>query len=79
MTSLDHEDLGRLMADVARGWAVSSDLDTTLRGITDTAVSMIPGADSADILVIAERKRFESHAATSDVPEQMDALSAASR
>jgi GAF domain-containing protein len=73
MTSLDHEDLGRLMADVARGWAVSSDLDTTLRGITDTAVSMIPGADSADILMIVG-KRFESHGSTSDLPEQMDAL-----
>ncbi|MEU2002893.1 GAF and ANTAR domain-containing protein [Rhodococcus sp. NPDC019627] len=74
MSSLDHEDLGRLMADVARDWAVSSDLDSTLRGITDTAISMIPGADSADILMIAAGKRFESHAATSDLPEQMDAL-----
>lgn len=77
MADLDRDRLSRTMAELARSLdGAGTDLDTTLRRITTAAVELIPGTDSADVLVITGRGKFESHAATSQLPPQIDALQA---
>ncbi|MBM7459389.1 GAF and ANTAR domain-containing protein [Rhodococcus coprophilus] len=77
MTAFDHDSLGRAMAAFARSLdSGGTDLESTLRHVTAAAVDLIPGADSADILTITGRKKFESHAATSRMPDEMDSLQA---
>jgi hypothetical protein len=66
--------MSRRMAELARSLAASADMDTQLRRVTDSAVELIPGADCADVLMIAGRKEFRSYAATSEVPLTLDSL-----
>lgn len=75
MADLNPDPLIRRMAELARSFdGAGADLDTTLQRITAAAVELIPGTDSADVLVITGRRKFESHAATSKLPPQIDAL-----
>lgn len=77
MNEYDRGSLGRAMAEFARTLdAQGADLDATLQHTTNAAVEMIPGAESADILTITGRRKFESHAATSQMPGTMDTLQA---
>ncbi|NGP05723.1 ANTAR domain-containing protein [Rhodococcus sp. 14C212] len=63
-----------MMAELARSWTAPTDLDGTLERVTRAAVELIPGADSADILTLAGHGRYESHASTSALPAELDAL-----
>jgi len=77
MADLNPDRLSRRMAELARSLdGAGRDLDTTLQRITAAAVEIIPGTDSADVLVITGRGKFESHAATSQLPPRIDALQA---
>jgi len=76
VNDFDHDHLGTLMADLARSWTVPTDLNSTLCSVTQAAVELIPGADSADILTTAGRRKYESHAATSALPANLDRLQA---
>jgi GAF domain-containing protein len=77
MTDPNPERLSRTMADLARSFdSAGTDLDTSLQRITNAAVELVPGAGSADVLVIAGRGKCESHAATSRLPLRIDALQA---
>ncbi|MFC9553817.1 GAF and ANTAR domain-containing protein [Rhodococcus sp. NPDC056960] len=42
--------------------------------MTAAAVASVSGADSAGILVVKSKKTFASHAGTSELPEQLDAV-----
>lgn len=71
------ERLSRTIAELARSFEhVSADLEAVLQRITTAAVELIPGTDSADILVITSGGQFDSYAATSQMPLQIDALQA---
>ncbi|BAH51428.1 GAF domain-containing protein [Rhodococcus opacus] len=76
MNAFDHQGLGPLMAELARSWTAPADAESTLRGVTDAAVELISGADSADILTIPGHGRYHSHASTSALPAELDALQA---
>ncbi|QHE73767.1 hypothetical protein GFS60_07431 (plasmid) [Rhodococcus sp. WAY2] len=67
-------DLGTVMADLARSLSTPGDLDGILRRVTAATVSVIPGTDCADVLMISGRKKFESLAPTSDLPPQLDTV-----
>jgi hypothetical protein len=60
------------MADLTETASHSTDIDTTLRGVTGACVDLIQGTDSADILVISESDRYQSLAATSELPRHLD-------
>lgn len=76
MNGFDHKTLGTMMAELARSWTAPPDFEHTLHAVTTAAVELIPGADSADILTIAGRRRFESLAPTSALPADLDAVQA---
>lgn len=62
------------MADLARNVASPSSVDDVLADVTKTAVELIPGADSAGILMIRKGGKFDSLAGTDDLPHQLDVL-----
>lgn len=64
--------LRRTMADLTETASHSTDIDTTLRGVTGACVDLIQGTDSADILVISESDQYQSLAATSELPRHLD-------
>ncbi|QSE86862.1 GAF and ANTAR domain-containing protein (plasmid) [Rhodococcus koreensis] len=76
VNDFDHDRLGVLMSDLVRSWTAPTDLNSTLCAVTQAAVDLIPGADSADILTIAGRHHYESHAPTSAVPADLDRVQA---
>lgn len=76
MNDFDHDSLGVMMADLARSWTAPSDLGGTLRNVTKAAVDLIPGADSADILTITGRRKYDSFAPTSALPAELDSVQA---
>jgi len=63
------------LASLAEGVSAAQSIDDSLRAVTTAVVDLLDGADSADILVIAGRKKqFRSYAATSALPRRMDDL-----
>ena len=69
----DH-DLAVRMADLARAVAVPLNVEGVLSGVTAAAVEMIPGADTAGVLLIAKGGKFDSLAGTSNLPHELDEL-----
>ncbi|MFC9362735.1 GAF and ANTAR domain-containing protein [Rhodococcus sp. NPDC057014] len=76
MDDFDHASLGAIMAELARSWTAPTDVDHILHAVTQAAVDLIPGADSADILTISSRHKFHSLASTSALPADLDAVQA---
>ncbi|AYJ47992.1 GAF and ANTAR domain-containing protein [Rhodococcus sp. P1Y] len=67
-------DLGRALADATRGFFRPGSVEDTFRAVTESVTSLLAGADCADVLIIAGRNKFQSHAATSDLPVRLDVL-----
>jgi GAF domain-containing protein len=62
------------MADLARAIAGPQTAEAVLREVTTAAVEVIPGVDTAGILLIKGRGNFESLAGTDEVPHELDEL-----
>ena len=62
------------MAELARTVAAPRSLDEILSEVTASAVDLIPGVDTAGILLISKGGKFESLAGTSDLPHELDEL-----
>lgn len=60
------------MAELARAVAVPKPAEEILAEVTSAAVELIPGAETAGILMITKGGKFESHAGTSDLPHELD-------
>ena len=60
------------MADLARALAPPRSIEDILAEVTAAAVELIDGVDTAGILVIKDDGGFDSLAATSEVPHQLD-------
>jgi hypothetical protein len=60
------------LAGMARSLTGQRDLEGVLCAVTEAAVGLIPGVESADILTISGKNTFESHAATSQLPVELD-------
>ena len=68
-------DLSGAMARVARQLQEEhGDIEGTLQAVTSLAVGTVPNAEECSISYVIGRKRVEPRAATSELPEKLDAL-----
>jgi GAF domain-containing protein len=74
MASPQNYDLAQRMAELARAVAAPRSMEDVLSDVTAAAKELIPGTDTAGVLLIAKGGRFETLAATSDLPHQLDEL-----
>jgi GAF domain-containing protein len=62
------------MAELARASAAPRSVDDVLSDVTAAARELIPGADTAGVLLVGKNGRFESLAGTSELPHRLDQL-----
>jgi GAF domain-containing protein len=74
MVEAKQHDLAMRMAELARASAAPRSVNDVLADVTTTASELIPGVDSAGILLIGKGGRFESLAGTTDLPHRLDEL-----
>lgn len=74
MAELSRHDLAVRMADLARAVATPRTVEEILAGVTAAATELVPGVDTAGVLLIGERGKWESLAGTSDLPHELDEL-----
>lgn len=67
-------DLAQRMAELARSVASPKTVQEILEDVTSTAQELIPGADTAGVLLLVRGGQFESLATTSDMPHKLDEL-----
>jgi GAF domain-containing protein len=67
-------DLARRMAELAQASAAPRRVEEVLSGVTATALELIPGADTAGVLLVGKGGKFDSLAGTDDLPHQLDEL-----
>jgi GAF domain-containing protein len=70
---MNHE-LALRMAELARSLVPKPSLDTILEEVTAAAVDLIPGVNTAGILLLERGGKFSSLATTSELPHQLDIL-----
>ncbi|OBI80400.1 GAF and ANTAR domain-containing protein [Mycobacterium asiaticum] len=73
MTSDKHQ-LAKRMATLAQTVALPNKVDDILATVTATAVELIPGADTAGVLLIRANGKFESVGDVTELPAKLDAL-----
>jgi GAF domain-containing protein len=69
-----NHDLAQRMAELARASAAPRSLNDVLSDVTSATQELIPGVDTAGVLLIGSRGKFESLASTSALPQQLDEL-----
>jgi hypothetical protein len=74
MTQPQNHDLALRMAELARTVAAPHSLEDILAGVTAAAKELIPGVDTAGVLLIGKGGKFESLAGTSELPYLLDEL-----
>jgi GAF domain-containing protein len=74
MTSPRNHDLAQRMAELARAAAAPRSVEDVLLDVTSAAKELIPGADTAGVLLIGKAGKFDSVAGTSDLPHLLDEL-----
>ncbi len=62
------------MAELARASAAPRSVEEVLEDVTSTAKELIPGVDTAGVLLLARGGKFESLAGTSELPGRLDEL-----
>lgn len=74
MVELSRHELAVRMAELARALAAPRSLDDILIDVTKAATELIPGVDTAGILLVGDGGTWDSLAGTSDLPSQLDEL-----
>jgi GAF domain-containing protein len=74
MTTPRNYDLAQRMAELARASAAPRSVHDVLSDVTTTAMELIPGTDTAGVLLIGKGGKFDSVAGTSDLPHRLDEL-----
>lgn len=74
MSEPSNHDLAVRMAELARVLATPRQAEDILSEVTSAAVELIPGVDTAGILLIKKGGQFESIAATDELPHRLDEL-----
>lgn len=74
MTSQRKDDLAERMAELARAVAGPRSVKDVLFDVTSTAKELIPGTDTAGVLLITKGGKFESLAGTDELPYRLDEL-----
>jgi GAF domain-containing protein len=67
-------DLAVRMAELARAVAAPRSAEEIFAEVTKAAVELIPGVDTAGILLITKGGKYESHAGTTELPHELDEL-----
>ncbi|MBV8860712.1 MAG: hypothetical protein JO259_02470, partial [Mycobacterium sp.] len=76
MSNVSGQELARRMADLARSVATPRNVEDVLAGVTGAAVELLPGTDTAGVLLVAKNGKFESLSGTSDLIYELDKLQA---
>jgi GAF domain-containing protein len=74
MTQPRNYDLAQRMAELARASAPPRSVEQVLSDVTAAAMELIPGADTAGVLLIGKGGKWDSVANTSDLPYRLDEL-----
>jgi GAF domain-containing protein len=74
MTQPRNFDLAQRMAELARASAAPRSVEEVLSDVTAAAMELIPGADTAGVLLIGKGGKWDSVANTSDLPYRLDEL-----
>ena len=74
MTPPRNYDLAQRMAELARASAAPRSVEEVLSDVTAAAKELIPGADTAGVLLIGKGGKWDSVANTSDLPYRLDEL-----
>ncbi len=74
MRETANHELARRMAELARIVASPRSAEDVLSDVTAEAKKLIPGVDTAGVLLIGKAGKFESLAVTSELPERLDEL-----
>src|SRR4051812_34858966 len=69
----DHS-LATRMADLARAAAGPRNVEDVLSDVTATAKELIPGVDTAGVLLVAKGGKYESLAGITELPHKLDEL-----
>jgi GAF domain-containing protein len=62
------------MAELARAAAAPRSVEDVLSDVTKAAMELIPGTDSAGVLLVGKGGKFDSLAGTSELPHRLDTL-----
>jgi GAF domain-containing protein len=76
VAELSQHELALRMAELARSVAAPRNVDDVLARVTDAAVELIPGADTAGVLLIAPGRKIQSLFGTSELVYKLDELQA---
>jgi len=74
MTHPRNYDLAQRMAELARASAAPRSVEKVLPDVTAAAMELIPGADTAGVLLIGKGGKWDSVANTSELPHRLDEL-----
>lgn len=74
MVELPRHELAVRMADLARALAAPRTVEEILADVTKAATELIPGVDTAGILLVGDGGRWDSLAGTSELPYRLDEL-----
>ena len=74
MTEQRNHDLAMRMAELARTAAAPRSVEDVLSDVTAAAKELIPGADTAGVLLIGKGGKWDSVGGTSDLPHLLDEL-----
>jgi GAF domain-containing protein len=74
MDESQNRELAMRMADLARAVASPRSLPEVLAGVTGAAKELIPGVDTAGVLLIGPGNTFDSVAVLDDIPHELDEL-----
>ncbi|WP_116374331.1 GAF and ANTAR domain-containing protein [Mycobacterium sp. MFM001] len=76
MQALSGHDVAQRMAELARSVAAPAKVEDVLATVTGTAVELLPGADTAGVLLVSKGGKFESLFGTSELIYKLDELQA---
>ena len=72
--AIHNPDLAARMAELARAAAAPRSVEQVLSDVTAATKELIPGVDTAGVLLVGKAGKFESLAGTSELPHKLDEL-----
>lgn len=74
MVQAQNQELAQRMAEMARAAAGPRTVAEVLSDVTATARELIPGVDTAGVLLVGKNGKYESLAGTTELPHKLDDL-----
>ena len=74
MVAPQNHELAHRMAELARAAASPRSVDEVLSDVTETARQLIPGVDTAGVLLVGRNGKYESLAGITELPRKLDDL-----